>query len=372
MGFLMNAWRLLLLVFLFPLGILHAESEIRMKGLENRVDNLEKSQTGHGRMDRLTPCAGPRVRNGMDLYISADFIYWTARLDTLTYAKTGRASIQNVEQAKKGNVLSVDWSWDPGFKAGLGWSFCHGCWDMNLQYTWFYTNVGDKKHSTSLLPSYDVLPFDLQQNQITFTRAHAHFDLHYQVGDLELGRNYYVSRTLKLRPFIGMKGTWQKQDYNVHYDAIPITQLNALFNFRAKFDQALWGLGMRSGINTSWQFSKYIGLYGNMAFTGIWLHYDIDRKDTFEAIVAQPDPRTTEATTFNVQDRLRIIKPAMEFALGLRGEGYFSCGRYHILAQVGWECQIWPNQTVHATTNAHYERYDLNLHGFTGKIRFDF
>ena len=37
----MNAWRLLLLVFLFPLGILHAESEIRMKGLENRVDNLD-------------------------------------------------------------------------------------------------------------------------------------------------------------------------------------------------------------------------------------------------------------------------------------------------------------------------------------------
>ncbi|MDN3509618.1 MAG: Lpg1974 family pore-forming outer membrane protein [Candidatus Neptunochlamydia sp.] len=351
----MGAWRLFLLVFLFPLGILHAESEIRMKGLENRVGNLEKSQTGQCRMDRLTPCAGPRVRNGMDLYISADFIYWTARLDTLTYAK-------------KGNILSVDWSWDPGFKAGLGWIFCHGCWDMNLQYTWLYTNVDGDYHGGHILPSYDLLPVDLPQNHVTFRGAHAHFDLHYQIGDLELGRNYYVSRTLKLRPFIGMKGTWQKQYYKVGYYGFPITPLN-FFNFRAKFDQALslWGLGMRGGINTSWQFSKYIALYGNMAFTGIWLHYDIDRKDTFFTFGTS----ITEATTF-IQDCLRVIKPAMEFALGLRGEGYFGCGRYHILAQVGWECQIWPNQTFYVTTNGHYDRYDLNLHGFTGKIRFDF
>lgn len=368
----MNVWRIFLLVFAFPLGILQAESEIRMKGLENRIDNLEKLQTGGNRMDHLTPCAEPKVKNGMDLYISADFIYWTARLDTLTYAKTGRGSFPNVLETKKGNVQSVDWSWDPGFKAGLGWNFCHGCWDMNLQYTWLYTNVGDKKHSTLLLPSYDLLPIEVQLNQITFNRAHAHFDLHYQVGDLELGRNYYVSRTLKLRPFIGMKGTWQKQDYKVHYNAIPIAQFNTLFNFRARFDQSLWGLGMRAGINTSWQFSKYIGLYGNIALTGIWLHYDIDRKDIFERVESDPQVQTTESTTFDVQDRLRLVKPVMEFGMGLRGEGYFGCGRYHILAQAGWESQIWINQTVHITKDAHYERFDLNLHGFTGKIRFAF
>lgn len=368
----MNAWRLLLLIFFLPSGLLHAESEIRMKGIEHRVDSLEKSHGSQNRMDRLTPCAGPRVKDGMDLYISVDFIYWTARLDTLTYAKTGRGSLLGSEEVKKGSVLSVDWSWDPGFKAGLGWNFCHGCWDMNLQYTWLYTNVGDKKRSSSLLPSYDILPFDLPQSLISFNRAHALFDLHYQVGDLELGRNYYVSRTLKLRPFIGVKGTWQKQDYKVHYDALPLAQLNIFYNFRAKFDQSLWGLGMRGGLNTSWQFSKYIGLYGAMALSGVWLHYDIDRKDTFERVQSGLQPQEATATTFNVQDHLQVIKPVMEFGLGLRGEGYFFGGRYHLLAQAGWECQIWPNQTVHASTRGQYDRYDLSLHGFTGKIRFDF
>lgn len=368
----MNAWRIFLLVFLLPLGILRAESEIRMKGIENRVNNIEKTQSGGNRMDRLTPCAGPRVKNGMDLYFTGDFVYWTARLDTLTYAKTSHRNPQNTGDLRKGNVQSVDWSWDPGFKVGLGWNFCHGCWDMNVQYTWFYTNVGDKKHSTSLFPSYDLLPHTLPQNQILFNRATVQFDLHYQVGDLELGRNYYVSRTLKLRPYIGMKGTWQKQDYQVHYDATPIAQLNTHYNFRAKFDQSLWGLGMRAGFNTSWQFSKYIGLYGNIAFSGIWLHYDVDRKDTFDTIVSMPQPQSTELTTFNIQDRLRLVKPVMEFGLGLRCESYFGCGRYHILVQGGWESQIWINQTVYITKDGHYDRFDLSLHGLTTKIRFDF
>ncbi|MEM8727379.1 MAG: Lpg1974 family pore-forming outer membrane protein [Chlamydiota bacterium] len=346
-----------------------------MKGLEHRVNNLEQSQPDQVRMDRLTPCAGPRVRNGMDLYISADFIYWTARLDTLVYALTGNENLPTTEQRRKMDVSSVGWSRDPGFKTGLGWNFYHGCWDMNLQYTWLYTHVSDKKDSAALLPSYDVFPIDLAQNQMIFNRAYARFDLHYQVGDLELGRNYYVSRTLKLRPFIGIKGTWQKQDYKMYYHApqfydkkrsapVPVP-----VNLHLKFNQALWGLGMRGGMNTSWQFSKYVGLYGNMALTGIWLHYDIDRKDTFEAMPAQSE---VEEEAFSVQNSLRLVKPAIELASGLRGEGYFGRGRYHLLVQFGWECQIWSNQTVHMTTKAHHDRYDLNLHGFTGKIRFDF
>lgn len=369
----MKAWHFFLLIFLCSLGTLRAESELRMKGLESRIAHLEKLQTGEERMGRLTPCAGPRVRNGMDLSLSADFIYWTARLDSLIYGRTRRGDLSNRVEATKGRSLSVDWSWDPGFKASLGWSFCHGCWDMILQYTWLYTNVDSQIRSDSFLPAFDFIPLSVSQNQVVFPRAQAQFDLHYQVGDLELGRNYYVSRTLKLRPFIGIKGTWQKQDYKVSYDLIPVSELNALFGFHAKFDHALWGLGMRGGLNTSWQFSKYVGLYGNMALTGIWLHYDISRKDLFQiAVGSESDLITTEGTIFNVEDRLRLIKPVIECALGLRGESYFGCRRYHLLMQVGWECQIWPNQTVHMRTDSYYDRYDLNLHGLTAKIRFDF
>ena len=57
-------------------------------GLKNRMHHLENSSGGRT-MHQIAPCAGPKVRNGMDLNLSAAFLYWTARLDTLTYAKTG-------------------------------------------------------------------------------------------------------------------------------------------------------------------------------------------------------------------------------------------------------------------------------------------
>lgn len=367
----MKATRFTVLFFSLIIGTLYAESEMRMRGLENRIDHLEKHQETGPNTGSFTPCAGPRVKNGMDVNLSADFIFWTARLDTLTYAKTGRGQ-QNNQSPNKGDVQSVNWAWEPGFKLGLGWNFCHSCWDMNIQYTWLYTNVGNAKRSSSFQPTYNLLPDSITPDQITYTQAHAHYDLHFQVGDLELGRNYYVSRYLKLRPFIGMKGTWQKQDYNVFYDASSTTPFNPLVSFKARFNSSVWGLGMRGGLNTSWHFSKNVGIYGNLAFAGLWLHYDLDRKDTFDAIDTNPQVPPTETTTYNVQDHLRLIKPVLEFGIGLRIESYFGCNRYHFLLQGGWESQIWINETLHITKEGHYDRFDLNMHGLTTKVRFDF
>lgn len=366
------AWTLLF-VFLLPCMVLLGESEIRMRGIENRVNQLEN--TGNNRpMQPITPCAGPKVREGMDLNLSAAFIYWTARLDSLTYAKTGFGDLPNAISPNKGDVQSVDWSWDPGFKVALGWSFCHGCWDMNLQYTWFYTNVGDSKRSDFLQPGFQIFTLSSQSlNVPNFDKAHAHYDLHYQVGDLELGRNFYVSKTLKLRPFIGIKGTWQKQDYNVFYETLAVTSLfqQFTFNYNARFDHSIWGLGIRSGLNTSWQFSRNFSIYGNLALTGIWLHYDTDRKDTF-TLVDLNQPFQDELSTVNVQDHLRLIKPVVEFGMGLRAETYYGCGRYHFQLEAGWEAQIWVNQTLFISLNDHYDRFDLNLQGLTAKVRLDF
>jgi hypothetical protein len=108
-----------------------------------------------------------------------------------------------------------------------------------------------------------------------------------------------------------------------------------------------------------------------MSFSGMWLHYDIDRKDTF-ALVDENQPFQAEISTVNIQDHLRIIKPVIEMSIGLRAETYYSCGRYHILLEAGWESQIWVNQTLFISLSDNYDRFDLTLQGLTAKIRFDF
>ena len=352
--------------------LLYGETEIRIKGMESRISKIERAHKKP--LNQITPCAGPRVKGGKDLALFVDFIYWKTRLDTLGYAKTGLGDLSTHSNPLQGKVESVDWRWDPGLKAGMGWGFGHGCWDMLLQYTWLYTNIGGSQTSDTLQPGFDIFPPALQVTSFSpFKRAHAHFNLHYQVGDLEFGRNYYVSSTLKLRPFVGVKGTWQKQDYNVFYKNITVeTSSSQTFDFHSRFDHSLWGIGMRGGIKTSWQFSRAFSLYGNIALSGIWLHYKIDRRDTFQPLDDNQQPTGTIATPVNIHSAPKLIKPALECAIGLRAESYFGCGRYHILLQAGWESQIWLNQTLYIALNRGYDRFDLTLHGLTAKLRFDF
>ena len=40
-----------------------------------------------GRFKEITPHAGPRVQDGVDVFITADFIYWAPRTDGLGYIK---------------------------------------------------------------------------------------------------------------------------------------------------------------------------------------------------------------------------------------------------------------------------------------------
>ena len=356
-------------VFVFLVVVL---STISLRAdVEPQMDNLKHDYNHVGKpVAPFTPCAGPLVRRGMDINLSAEFLYWSTRLDTLTYAKTGFRDTVNDVSPNKGEVQMVDWSWDPGFKVGLGWSFDHGCWDMRLVYTWFYTNVGDRKRSNSMVPGFAIIePSIVSSGAARFVDAHAHFDLHYQVSDLELGRNYYVSRTLKLRPFVGMKGTWQKQDYATFFNSSSVS--GSTSNYKARFDHSLWGLGMRAGLKTSWQFSRHFSLYGDFALTGMWLHYDINRKDTSTDYL-NGEQAGAKRTMLNIQGRLRIVKPVLEWAIGLRAESYFSCQRCHVLLQAGWESHIWANQTLYISADNYFDRFDLSLQGLAAQLRLSF
>ena len=352
---LLSSFATFLVLFAITLH-LHAEDQLRMRGLENRVQKLEKkSPTPY---HPITPHAGPRVKRGIDMFLFGEFLYWTGRLDTLTYAKTGR--LDTLEGlSRRGTDHSVDWQWDPGFKVGVGWNFDHGDWDMQLKYTWFYTKADGTANET-VHPNFDIGLF----SQITGAGARANWDLHYQIGDLEFGRNFFVHRDLKLRPFIGIKGTWQKQNQTIRFLDITIGNTGFL-EARTYFDHAIWGLGPRVGMNSAWQFSHWASLYGDFALSGLWLHYNTER-------IGRLSTADNQVTIFPLGKKLRITKPTIELGLGLRFESYFSCRRLHLLFQFGWETQIWPNQTLYIDLSETLKRFDLLLHGGIAKLRFDF
>ncbi|NDD57633.1 MAG: hypothetical protein EBZ47_00050 [Chlamydiae bacterium] len=311
----------------------------------------------------ITPSAGPRVIDGVGLYLTGDYLYWTAREDGLTYAVTGAnlnnssTSNTNILPTSQGQQYQPDFRYKSGFKLGIGFDFGHDKWDMYLDYTWF--NPHNSNSSVSRIenqPMSNLIPVAYTNPYNLLDYAKAFWNLNFNVIDWNLGRNFYISKFLSLRPFFGLKGTWQKQKFHVLYN------FNANPNIAINNTSYFWGLGPMAGVNTAWHFRGFWSLFADLTLSSLWGAYYVGRKDT---------TTSSNTTYYNTHQSFHKIRPVMEIATGLRKEEWFYNNRFHFSLQVGWEQQVWFNQNQfdfyqNARTG------DLTLQGLTAKARFDF
>ena len=339
-------------------------------------------QTDQGTYQRgtyreITPVAGPRVAHGADVFITADFIWWKAVQEGTQYAASGGAVLDTsppFTAAASGHLKDVGNAWAPGFKVGLGLNLGHDGWDLYAQYTWLRP---DNHSSTSnQIVAAQTFAFGGDGPILFAERATANWDLHFNVIDLEMGRNFYLSQFFTMRPFIGFKGTWQDQDTRYQYSGsyfsfrdrindttIPVT---GPYQIHEHFD--VWGIGVRGGFNVAWYMSKNWSFYGDFAWTAMWANYnDHSRKDFMHN-----DANLTDTTTIHVDgDNQYSVKYVGELELGLRWEMWFSDDNYHFAIQAGWEEQVWVNWTTYFEIFDEVW-HDLNFHGLNLKFRFDF
>ena len=337
-----------------------------------------RSMNDNSQMNEITPNAGPRVSNGADVFISADFIWWTARQDGMGYVMSNIGNGSTTGSVGRGSVRHVADDWSPGFKVGIGLNLGHDGWDLAAEYTWLHAHnssstTNANPENSRLFPMWHItnessLESFTANTRAGVTSAFARWDLHFNVIDLELARNHYISQYLTLRPHVGLKGAWIDQDYHVRYFQ-DISDTNRR-NFRMKNDQDYWGIGIRTGLDSAWYFMKNFCMYGDFAIAAMWSHFDVDRRDSREDLVTLTVP--TRFNIINVENDFHTIKPVIEFGLGLRYDWWFSDDDYHFGIQAGWEEQMWVNHNnlLHLFNEANHG--DLVLQGLTIKARFDF
>ena len=341
-------------------------------------ENMPQTDQGtyqRGSYREITPNAGPRVSHGADVYITADFIYLKAAQDGIDYANTGSAdTLAAFTNAAKGKQGTVGTHWEPGFKAGLGLNFNHDGWDIRAQYTWL--NAHDKdttKAHTSDPQGVFVHSLAYANNALKGSRANAQWHLNFNVIDLELGRNFYLSQFLTMRPFIGLKGTWQRQDIHVKLigTGLAFADKTAVTGpYRSHHQADAWGIGVRGGFNLSWYMTKSWSLYGNFAWASMWADTNKSTQvETFEDTATSPATKTTVYNNSNPS--YYSVKYVGECELGLRWETWFSDDNYHFAIHAGWEQHVWLNwsQVFGKHSNP---SHDLNFHGLSLRFRFDF
>lgn len=313
-------------------------------------------------------------------FIDAEFLYWQARLDTLNFAQTGVGSqepfLENFLTPPPGRSHAVDWEWNPGFRVTIGCLFNQRNWEINLGYLWFYTHsngeISTGPEGAPVTTTFNLLaPANPSSGAYVAGIARANWSLHYQMAALEFKRNYSVKNFFKISPFFSIVAVRQKQRYRLFYNNIILTANGTVFDCSAKFKQSNWGIGPRIGLNATWQFVRSFGIYSKLALSGLWLNYTTRRRDSLVVTAPAPFIRQDDSSA-NLKDLIHSVKPFIEIAAGLFFDPSVNWSNFKLLFKVGWEAQIWPNQTLYINLYENPDRFDLTLQGLTAKIYFEF
>jgi len=347
-------------------------SDAQVRSLENRVSALEQRK---GANSMICPPGRPQVRDGADLFINADWLIWQARENGTSYAVKTKAEQPATSALYNSNTQNLHFNWDFGFRFGIGFNLPHDGWDLVTNWTWFQDkakgNVSAKDGNV-----YSTNAFPLAAPTVTgFESSNAVLRLKLNMIDLDLGREFFVSKWMTLRPFIGLRTAWIYQKFQTHYNLFPRDYSTHVANVYSKANNNYWGLGLHSGLNTQWGLGSGFSFFGNAALSIINGFFQVKDYQTKNLTAGGHSDFISNYNSFRAG---RVIA---ELATGLRWETMFANDGCHFQIQGGWEQLMFfgQNQFAHFLSgdssgagNYFANQGDLSIQGWTLSVRFDF
>ncbi|MEM8629149.1 MAG: Lpg1974 family pore-forming outer membrane protein [Chlamydiota bacterium] len=302
-----------------------------------------------------------------DFYFYGDFLVLQPMEDGLVYGvkDTNGPSTTNPELAG-GKVLSFssdneDYSFDFGFRLGLGFLLNHDAWNMGMEWMWYRTNqdVSAKAASTGvIIPQWIATQAPVAGDN----EASQRWEMQMNVFDIALGKPFHLSRYLVLEPFFGLRAAWIDQNYTARYAGSYDTK------FQAKND--FWGVGTRVGCKSEWALGAGFELLAHPSASILYANFDVT-----ENLPSGDD-------TFTLDHDFYRNNSNLELQLGLAWGTHLNDMQHHIKMQALWEFQTWYDQNqlrkVISNTpagiyvNDTVPRGDLHLAGVSFRILFDF
>jgi hypothetical protein len=353
--------------------------------VENRLGELEKKVSeisAKNSMGNLGPnLASARAEpKGMGWNLSVDVLYWQTKVAPADYCYLNDAAVDfPINSTLTNQFVDYDWNW--GFKVAAGYNFEHDQWDTKLEYTYF-RNTGNNcvgpvcapsaVQSKGLDESYYLTQdsisdfLDLSLISVNAGEARAHVKNSYDNLYLDLGREFYVSKCLSIRPSIGVEAAWinlkscvkftggTQSSFNF-YETVGGFDCNTLcWNVRSKFT----GVGPRAAMNTKWHLCEGFSIYGNANAALLFSYLQHSAKGTYSG-----KPNNQE----NLISNFHALSPTAKFELGIMYDAYIMCDTQHVGISLGYENQYyWDIAYIYNQTRS------LGLYGVTLKLQWDF
>ncbi len=352
----------------------NAVDEMQVRNLENRVSALEQRRGANG---MINPPSRPIVKEGADLWIQGEALYMQATEDGLSYVVDSDSSavLNDGTRFVDGRVHTPNYDWNWGFRIGAGYNTPHDGWDFLLNWTWYHGH--HKVHETVetgrvLIPTF--VPPGTANSSAHVSRSSVDTHLRLNLLDLEMGREFFVSKWLMLRPHVGFRGAWIKRHLDFEASGGNVTPAGT--ELESDLHNRLRGFGVRGGFDTQWGLGSGWSVFGQLAFSAIYGKQRLHSKyENTPAVAGNPGTERHHAKE-HFTDGARAIT---DLALGLRWDHLFYDDQYRFRLQAAWEqhvffgyvqdMQFLDDVAIGANMN---RAGDLSLSGVSLQARFDF
>ncbi|MFY7842992.1 MAG: Lpg1974 family pore-forming outer membrane protein [Rhabdochlamydiaceae bacterium] len=340
--------------------------EAQLRNLENRLSSLEQKRCS----GMINPAARPTVDDGLDVSISGSFLYWKVQEDGIAYALKNHNANQSAVAIIEGKMKNIQSDYHPGSRLGIGLNLPHDGWDLGLTWTRFFNH--EHNSSYAVVGGSNLYPTLVHPSTSTpsgnLSHAEATRRLHLNMADFSLGREFFVSKYLTLRPHAGLKSAWIRKKLDANYS---YTDGNSLAQVAPQFQSKFWGIGLGTGLDAFWSLGNSLSLYTQGHIGMLRGHFDLNQKQKQIA-------GSSVSVDTNVRNHINTTKPVSRLAAGLAWENRFNDDNAFLRLQAGWEQQsfVGQNQYMKFVTNPEYihvaNQGDLSFEGWTLSIQLDF
>lgn len=357
--------------------------------IDSRIDRLEKqmkqvsTETAFGGYGAHTATARPS-KEQLQWFVTASLLYYSPCVGGTEFAFTDGSPLLNYPV--EGRTKEMKFGWGAGFAVGLGLNLGFDNWDLKANYSHF--SHGDSRSiSTAGCSGATVIPMrgGVCSNPTTggswlATKAKSSYDFDFNAVDLQLGRNYFLSHLLSIRPFFGIKAAFIDLEQTTRYcggdsDANPTLFCGQSFQFlgpnnlRVRESNNFKGAGPEAGLQGRWFLAKGFSFFADTVGSLIYGYLDVDHAE-----------KISSSADENVQlsGNTHRMVPVAGLTAGIAYDLFFNDDKDHIGFRFGYDTQYYwrANQMlqVQQAGPSRYNRYseDVGVRGIIFEGRWDF
>ncbi|MBM3197752.1 MAG: hypothetical protein FJZ58_00665 [Chlamydiae bacterium] len=332
----------------------------------------------------------PSVEHGWGLFLSADWLYWKASETGLGYTLSQEGfDEKSPEFMGFGDIVEPKFSWDSGFRVGLGYNIPRDQWTLETTWIW-YEGKADGSAKASREPGSILFPSfihpNLYNDENIFSAISADSDLllHVNIIDLFLGRTSSLGQYVSFRPHLGLRNAWIYQTYDVNYGDLSFYDEDlhalepALEGYSVRMINNFWGLGPRMGMDVDFSFGGGWSLFGNFAASLLYGTFNLSHTENFQTL-DQGEEEGMEGVLLSEKSDFHAGRFITDIQLGMRWSSSFRKERVRLLFQAGWEHHMFfsQNQMLRFVDGQNFGNFvqnqgDLYLQGWTLSFSFYF